>query len=101
MVAAFTRTAMCLPVFFLTCNFGELVTSAFENLEVPFYNLSWHLIPIEQQRFVMLVLNAIQKPVVIKGLFALDCSRATFNKVSLAGTGLPSAKYYFEIFRFR
>lgn len=82
MMAAFTRTAMCLPVFFLTCNFGELVTSAFEELDVPLYNLSWHLIPIEQQRYFILILNAIQKPVVIKGLFSLDCSRVTFKMVS-------------------
>lgn len=82
-MAALTRTAMYLPIFLLTCDHGEMVTTAMGELDVPLYEMSWHLCPIQQQKYFVHVLMAMQEPVVIKGLFSLDCSRDTFKRVCL------------------
>lgn len=81
LVNALSRTTIFLPMFVLTCNLGEMVTTAFDELDESIYGLSWHLWPLRLQKHIIPVLIAIQRPVVFKGLFALDCSRDTFKRV--------------------
>lgn len=81
-MAALTRTAMYLPIFLLTCDHGEMVTTAMGDLDGPFYEIAWHLCPIKEQKYFVPILMAMQEPVLIKGLFSLDCSRDTFKRVN-------------------
>lgn len=78
---AFTRSCMFMPIFFLICNMGEMVTSSFLELDETVYGLVWYHLPVELQRYVPIMLMSIQRPVIMKGVFALDCSRDTFKQV--------------------
>lgn len=82
LVNAFTRTAILVPILLLMCVFGEMVTTAFGELNETVYELSWHLWPIKLQKHVPVILIKTQKPVTFKGLFTMDCSRDTFKKVT-------------------
>lgn len=51
---------MFLPISLLICDHGEMVTTAFSDLDIPLYEVSSHLIPTNQQKSFIPVINAIQ-----------------------------------------
>lgn len=81
LINALSRTMIFLPMFFLTCHLGEMVTTAYDRINEPVYEQAWHLWPLHLQKDLIPMLISIQQPVVFKGLFALDCSRDTFKRV--------------------
>lgn len=83
LVNALSRTTIFLPMFLLTCDLGEMVTTAFDEVNEPVYAQAWHLWPLELQKHLIPMLMSIQQPVVFRGLFALDCSRDTFKRVRI------------------
>lgn len=72
-----------IPIFFLMCNIGESVTSAFEDMDKLIYRMEWHLCPVELQKHLIVMLSVIRQPIPMRGIFSLDCSRFTFKRVSL------------------
>lgn len=72
---------MFMPIFFLICNLGEMVTSAFLELDETVYAILWYNLPVELQKYLVPMLLSTQRPVIMKGVFALDCSRDTFKQV--------------------
>lgn len=102
LVNAFSRTAIVIPILLLVCVVGEMVTTAYGDLNETVYGLSWHLWPIKLQKNILPILIRTQKPVVFKGLFTLDCSRDTFKRVMrkilyISSNGI---EYFIEKFRF-
>lgn len=83
-VNALSRTAMFLPMYFLICNYGEKVSTAFDNLNETVYGMKWHMCPNDLQKYLVMMLASLQQPVVMKGVFSLDSSRSTFKRVSFA-----------------
>lgn len=75
---------MFFPMFFLICNLGEMVTSAFADLNETVYGIAWPLCPIELQKNLVMMLPSTQKSVIMRGIFSLDCSRSTFKQVNCA-----------------
>lgn len=72
---------MFMPVFFLICNLGEMVTSTFLELDETAYGCAWYHLPVDLQKYLVLMIASTQQPVIMKGIFALDCSRDTFKQV--------------------
>lgn len=79
---ALARMSMFVPVFFLMCDNGNAVTSAFDELDEVVYGMDWYLCPIELQKYLVLMLSVIRQPIVMRGIFSLDCSRFTFKRVN-------------------
>lgn len=58
-----------------------MVTSAFLELDETVYAILWYNLPVELQKYLVPMLLSTQRPVIMKGVFALDCSRDTFKQV--------------------
>lgn len=80
---AMSRMFMFSPMFFVICNLGETVTAAFDEMDKIVYGISWISCPTTMQKYFVLILKSTQQPVVMKGIFSLDCSRHTFKLVHL------------------
>lgn len=79
---ALSRLCMFLPIFALICNLGEMVTTAFEDMNETVYAMAWNLYPLDLRKYFILILAATQQPIIMEGIFSLDCSRTTFKRVS-------------------
>lgn len=74
---------MYVPVYFLVCDLGESVTSAFGEMDEIVYDINWPDVPPDIEKYVVLVLAATQQPIIMEGIFGMDCSRFTFKRVNL------------------
>lgn len=66
---------------FLFCNFGDEVTNRFIDLNDVFYELDWHIYPIQFRKDFPLLLLASKKPIYLRGLAEFLCTREVFKKV--------------------
>lgn len=80
--ALLTRLGAFLPVFYLICNIGESITGTFEDFHEVIFGMEWHSCPIELQKYLVIMLAITQQPVIMQGIFSLDCSRITFKRVN-------------------
>lgn len=78
-----TASAVCswMAFYFLVCNLGDNVSNAIERLHQSIYLTSWHLCPVEQQKWVILMLAASQNPVLVKGHASITSSRVLYKQV--------------------
>lgn len=83
LVNIMSRLLTFAPIFFVVCNCGESVTSAFDDMDEVVYEMEWYACPIELQKYLIAMLAIIRRPVVFNGLFSMDCSRFTFKRVNL------------------
>lgn len=68
---------------FLFCNFGEMVTQKYIEVNHAFFECNWYLFPIEIQRHYMpMILMNTQQTVILRGFGNIDITRETFKKVS-------------------
>lgn len=72
-----------LPFFLPVCNFGENVTTAFVTTEKSIYELMWYACPANQQKCLIIMLAMAQKTYAVNIFGSVDCSRDTFQMVSL------------------
>lgn len=67
---------------FIYCEFGERVTSEFNELDDMIGQLNWYLCPLEIQRILPFVIKNTQKPIVIQAFRQFFCTREEFKAVS-------------------
>lgn len=72
----------CFVQIFLICDFGHKVCNQFIALEDSIYRINWYLLPIDLQRFLLIIMIASQKSVEIRGFGNISCTRETFKKVN-------------------
>lgn len=68
-------------MFHLLCDFGEEVSTSFSLLGAAIFNVSWHLFPMAQQKYIILMTAMAAKPILMGGFADMHCSRETFKKV--------------------
>lgn len=67
---------------FLYCEFGENVTSRFDDVYKAICESDWHSFPIEIQKNLPIIMVAAQHHVHINGFGNVSFSRQTFKKVA-------------------
>lgn len=66
--------------YFLFCEFGEMVTSAFNSLDM--FDCNWFLFPMDIQRLLPTIILNARQPVVFRGFANVLCKREAFRSVS-------------------
>lgn len=62
-------------------NSGEGVSNSFAYLNESIFRKSWYLCPVDQQRYVILIMALAQKPDYLEGFAHIKFSRETFKTV--------------------
>lgn len=65
----------------LLCNVGDDVTNGFLQISEEIYDFDWHLLPLNQQKYIPTIIAIAQRPVYIQGLGNVRCTRETFKSV--------------------
>lgn len=93
----------CLAVvweLFLFCYYGsKLSAKSFELLDA-LYESMWYEYPIEYQRYVMVMMMRMQRPLVLTGYDVVLCTLPTFTTVHLQFDSLGVICLQFEYFRY-
>lgn len=66
---------------FLFCYFGEVVTTAFEELSDEIYQCDWDTFSYKIRRILPNIMLVAQEPVHIQAHGGIRCTRDTFKKV--------------------
>lgn len=81
-------------LIYLACEFGEQMTTHFENLEETYCQCHWYLFSLEMQRMFIAVLANVQQPIVVRSFGTnTPCTRAIFKKVCLDWNSINYLKY--------
>ena len=75
------NTCFTFVIMFLYCEFGEMVTNQFNELNERFSKCNWYLLPIEMQRMFVIVMANTQRPAMIQGYANVVCTRESFKQV--------------------
>lgn len=69
---------------FVYCYFGKMSSESFERMAISLSEANWCSLPIELQKWFVIVIGMIQKPVCYHGLGRqfLNLNLETFNEVS-------------------
>lgn len=67
---------------FLLCEYGQMVTTRFEDIDEAVYQSEWHSFPDKIQRILPTIINNTQQPVIISGFCDVEYTRETFDSVS-------------------
>lgn len=72
---------------FIYCYFGKLATESFEQMsDCVYYDFVWHDLPIKLQKYVILMIANMQKPIYYHGFHFAVLNLCTFIQVSLNKT---------------
>lgn len=77
-----TTMTVLLPFFFVVNNVGEIVTTAFDSINVSMYEVAWYECPVELQKYLIPMLLAAEQPVRVSVFANFHCSRGTFKEVT-------------------
>lgn len=69
-------------LFYLLCDYGELVTDAFEELNRSIFDISWYACSADAQKMVLMMIRTSQQAVRLKGYGSINCSRDMFKQVN-------------------
>ena len=67
---------------FLLCEYGQMVTTRFEDIDEAVYQSEWHSFPDKIQRILPTIINNTQQLVIISGFCDVEYTRETFDSVS-------------------
>lgn len=70
-------------IIFVFCNFGEIFTKSFIEINHAIAECEWYSFPIELQRNFLIILGNTKKSIVLKGFGNIDLSRDTFKRVGI------------------
>lgn len=69
-------------LFYLLCDYGELLTDAFEELNRSIFDISWYACSADAQKMVLMMVRTSQQAVRLKGYGSINCSRDMFKQVN-------------------
>lgn len=70
-------------MIFLHCNFGEIITNAFSDINEQLYQCDWYTFPLDIQRMQATILINTERPILLKGFGNILSTRDTFKRVNL------------------
>lgn len=83
MMRYFGPMAILLLWFFLFCHFGDRITHRFNDVADALYELTWHKLPLDQQKMLIMMIAFGQKSVYLRGFGDTRCTHEAFIKVCL------------------
>lgn len=69
---------------FVYCYFGNLATESFEKIEDFVNEFNWHELPVDLQKYFILIIQNSQKPLFFHGSKVIVLNLETFSRVSVA-----------------
>lgn len=81
-------------MIFVLCNFGGEVTDQCASLGDSYYEMLWYLLPVDQQKYFILLNSNAQRPVYLDG-FVVQCTREMFKQVRNVIVILQLIEIYF------
>lgn len=81
-VSGLSCISVFMPFFFVVCNIGENVTTAFNSINSSVYAISWYNCPVRIQKYLLPIILITEEPVRIPVFGSIDCCRETFKGVS-------------------
>lgn len=82
-MALFGEIFWSIACIFLFCEFGNMVTIEFEDLNEIIGQLNWYSYPNDVQRMMPIIMIVAQESVIIHGYGNIACVRESFVKVGL------------------
>lgn len=82
---------LLLPVFngiiglgtaFISCELGQRMADAFNQINSSIDESDWYLFPIEIKRMLPMVIAIVQQPVLMECFGSIKCTREVFKNVS-------------------
>lgn len=67
--------------FFIYCYFGKLATKSFEDMPDLLYESNWQTFPIRLQKYIILMIGNMQRPLYYHGFGMVLLDLGTFSKV--------------------
>lgn len=64
------------------CFFGKTATDSYTEMAVDLYNCDWHALPIDLQKYFILMISNLQRPLEYHGFRIAVLNLQTFNQVS-------------------
>lgn len=77
--------AVCVSLFtlFLYCFYGKIATESFENMADCLFEANWEILPIQLQKYVVIMIGNAQRPLYYHGFNIAFLNLETFTKVSV------------------
>lgn len=82
---------------FVYCYFGNLVTIKLAEIADASYSMLWYKYPLQQQKYVILLLVRAQRPFYLTGYFRTSCTLERFTGVSISDLIAREQKFWFKI----
>lgn len=79
---------------FLFCEFGENVTSHFNELHNTLCQTEWNLYPIDIQRLLPIIMMSTRKEIILEGFGGVQLTRQAFETVSFNYLNLIQFLFY-------
>lgn len=79
----FLTTMVSTSLLFLYCYFGKIATDSFEAMADTLYDTDWTALPIELQKFLIIMIGSAQQKLYYHGFGIVNLDLATFVTVSI------------------
>lgn len=81
-------TVMGISNLFLYSYFGQLASDRYEKVVDCSYKTNWHLFPVKLQKYFILIISNMQKPLYYHGFGVINLDLKTFIRVNSGGESL-------------
>lgn len=82
----------CVLSLFIYCYFGKMASRSFEKMCQLVSNSDWHTLPVNLQKYFILIIANMQQPLVYRGFASIHLDLETFIFVSSALCSIISEK---------
>ena len=73
-----------ITVMFVYCYFGKIATESYSTMADSTYEINWHDLPVRHQKYVMIMIQNMQRPLYYHGFGVVVLNLETFTKVMIA-----------------
>lgn len=73
--------SLVIPVQYIFCHIGDILTQSYEDVGTIAYNLDWHLYPLDAQKCILLMMKLSERKLYLKGFGGIGCTREIFKQV--------------------
>lgn len=72
-----------LILVFISCELGQRMADAFEEIEITIDRCDWYLLPIKTKRTLLMIIANVQQPVEVGCFGSTTCAREVFKNVGI------------------
>lgn len=82
-VTLLLSTSINLSTLFLYCYFGDMASDSHKKISDCAYDMGWYKLPIRLQKYFLLMIENMQKPLFYHGFGIVDLDLRAFIRVSI------------------